>query len=93
MRLMTIGMVATMAAAILGMDVSIAHAQSCFDLWVQRNSIYKRAGYCFKTTPAIRHFGNAGCMYDNEAELPLTPGERARIAGIVRMERRFGCSQ
>jgi hypothetical protein len=35
-----------------------AHADVCFDLWVQRNSIYKAYGYCFKTPKAISYFGN-----------------------------------
>ena len=91
MRLTTIGMSAAMVAAILGMDVSSAHAQSCSELWLERNQIYKRAGYCFKTSRAINYFGNAGCMYDNEARLPLSPGERSQIARIVGMERRLGC--
>jgi hypothetical protein len=91
MRPMVIGMLAAMAAAISGMDVSTAYAQSCFELWVQRNSIYKRAGYCFKTSRATSYFGNAGCMYDDEAQLPLSPGERSQIARIMGMERRLGC--
>lgn len=28
-------------------------ANICDDLWVQRNSIYKAYGYCFKTPKAI----------------------------------------
>jgi hypothetical protein len=30
-------------------------------------------------------------MYDSEYRLPLSPGQRERIAWIVRMEREFGC--
>jgi len=91
MRAMMIGRSAAITALILGVDVSTAYAQSCSDLWVQRNSIYKRAGYCFKTSRAISYFGNAGCLYDDEARLPLSPAERSRIASIVGMERRLGC--
>src|SRR5690349_15037948 len=39
-----------------------AQAGICDDLWVQRNSIYKAYGYCFKTPKAINYFGNAGCQ-------------------------------
>jgi hypothetical protein len=92
MRPMTIGMLAAIAATSLAITVSTAHAQSCYDLWVQRNSVYKEAGYCFKTPRAIRYFGNAGCTYDNEADVPLSPGERGQIASITGMERRAGCS-
>jgi len=51
--------------------VSDAQAQSCGELWYRRNSIYRGAGYCFKTARAIRAFGNAGCSYDSEYSLPL----------------------
>lgn len=72
--------------------VSVASAQSCQDLWVERNSYYKDAGYCFKTRRAIAYFGNRGCMYDIEASVPLPRGIRARIAEIAWLERRNGCN-
>ena len=40
---------------------------------------------------AISTFGNAGCLYDVEAALPLSPDQRERIAYLVRMEREYGC--
>jgi hypothetical protein len=91
MRARVIGMAIVVAAAFMGMDVPTAHAQSCFDLWVERNTIYKRAGYFFKTSRAINYLGNAGCRYDDEAELPLSPRQRSQIARILGMERRLGC--
>jgi hypothetical protein len=69
-----------------------ANAQSCQALWVERNSYYKEAGYCFKTARAISYFGNAGCRYDNEAAVPLSSAVRARIAQITRIERQYGCN-
>jgi hypothetical protein len=63
----------------------------CQRLWVERNGIYKDAGYCFKTARAINYFGNAGCRYDIEAALPLSPSERARIMDILAEERANGC--
>ena len=68
-----------------------AFAQSCGDLWYERNAIYKDAGYCFSTPRGVRAFGNAGCQYDNITGVPLSPGARARVAEIVRMERMYGC--
>lgn len=73
-------------------SASSASAQSCQGLWVERNSYYKEAGYCFKTERAISYFGNAGCMYENEASLPLSRLDRLRIADIIRLERRLGCN-
>lgn len=72
--------------------MSSAHAQSCQDLWVERNSYYKDAGYCFKTERAISFFGNQGCIYYDEGSVPLPRGIRARIAQIAAMERRNGCN-
>jgi hypothetical protein len=72
--------------------MSAARAQSCQELWVERNSYYKEAGYCFKTSRAISYFGNGGCIYDIEASVPLPREIRARIAEITRIERRMGCN-
>ena len=79
------------AASGIGL-ISAASAQSCQDWWVERNSYYKQAGYCFKTSRAISYFGNGGCIYDIEASVPLPRDIRARIAEITRMERRNGCN-
>lgn len=68
-----------------------ARADVCDDLSYQRNAIYKAAGYCFKTAAQIRIFGNAGCMYDDQADVPLSARDRAAVAGIVRQERDYGC--
>ena len=77
----------------LGLGIPAANAQgnACFRLWVERNEIYKANGYCFKTQRAISHFGNAGCEYDSEADVPLSRSERARIARIIAEERALGC--
>jgi hypothetical protein len=91
MRAITHVVLILAAAIVVEASLSTAYAQSCEQLWVQRNSIYKRAGYCFKTSQAIRYFGNGGCAYDDERDLPLSQGERAQISRIVGMERRMGC--
>jgi hypothetical protein len=81
----------TMTAAILGAATAAQAQGICEDLWVARNSIYKEAGYCFKTARAINYFGNYGCRYDVEAALPLSPDQRARISRILSQERNNGC--
>jgi len=91
MRMAATAVTVGLAMATLGGAMSLAYAQSCQALWYERNSYYKEAGYCFKTAPAIRAFGNAGCMYDNERDLPLSAAVRARINQIVRAERVLGC--
>ena len=73
------------------LSASGASAQSCGALYEQRNLIYKQAGYCFKTGRAIGTFGNAGCVYDNQGDVPLSAYQRARVARIAQLERAYGC--
>jgi YARHG domain len=81
-----------LATAVAGFANTAAQAQdACQRLWVARNSIYKAAGYCFKTQRAIGYFGNGGCLYDREGDLPLSPGDQARISEIQAQERAYGC--
>ncbi len=63
---------------------------SCAELSYERNAIFKRAGYCFKTAE-IERFGNAGCQFDNQADVPLSQRDRVTIADILRQERIEGC--
>jgi hypothetical protein len=82
-----------LAAACLGLAASVAPARAdvCFDLWVERNSIYKAYGYCFKTPKAINYFGNAGCQYDYEGDIPFSRADKARVLSIKTQERALGC--
>jgi len=64
---------------------------SCDRLWQERNQIYKDAGYCFKTARAIRYFGNSGCSYDREGDVPLSRQQREFVALITQVERSKGC--
>lgn len=67
-------------------------ALNCEDLWYERNATFKAVGYCFRTPRGIRTFGNAGCQFDNEADVPLSARQRAQIAQIRAAERRLGCT-
>ena len=82
-----------LAGALFGVFVAVtpARADVCFDLWVQRNSIYKAYGYCFKTPRAIAYFGNAGCIYDNEGAIPMSRADRNTVLAIKKRERALGC--
>lgn len=64
-----------------------AYAESCYDLWYQRNSIYAEYGYCFKTELGKQTFGLT-CDTSNP---PLTKDEKRRISQIKAEERRRGC--
>ena len=91
------GMLAALAGAVTlaamgwGVLISRAQAQGCMQLWVERNSYYKRAGYCFRTARAISFFGNGGCYINDLGAVPLSRSERARIAQIDAQERAMSC--
>jgi YARHG domain len=57
----------------------------CSKLWRQRNNIYADAGYCFKTTRAIREYGR-----DCTGGKPSSSGMR-RVRGIIAQEKACGC--
>ena len=69
----------------------LAQSDGCAELSYRRNSIYKQAGYCFKTAAQIRNFGNAGCQFDDQADVPLSARDREVVASILREERMLGC--
>ncbi|MBB4304092.1 hypothetical protein GGD81_003147 [Rhodobium orientis] len=61
---------------------------SCQDLWVARNEIYYRNGYCFKTRRGRNFFDNSGCSTSNP---PFSRVESSNVARIKRMEGNLGC--
>ncbi|MDR7037317.1 hypothetical protein J2X36_002064 [Methylobacterium sp. BE186] len=65
----------------------------CDELWGERNAVYAEAGYCFRTPRGIAAFGNAQCRYDDIRDVPLSARDRAKVADIVREERRNGCRE
>ena len=73
-------------AAIAG--ASPAQAQGrCSDLWHQRNEIYARNGYCFRTARARAAFG-PGCFPPYGR---LSGWEKNRVAEIQGEEDYLGC--
>ena len=81
------------ASAFIGVVAASAPARAdvCFDLWVERNSIYKAYGYCFKTPKAINYFGNAGCEYDSEGAIPMSRADKQNVLAIKKREQQLGC--
>jgi YARHG domain len=66
---------------------------TCNELWTSRNQIFKDQGYCFRTARAIRVFGNAGCRFDQIADVPLSASQRAEIGEIERYEQIRACAR
>ena len=69
-------------------SVQPAWADSCYDLWWQRNEIYNRNGYCFQTRDGMDAFDNSDCYTDSP---DFTRGEQRRIDQIKRQENNMGC--
>lgn len=67
---------------------SPASAQgTCYSLWYERNEIYARNGYCFKTARAREVFG-AGCFPPYGR---LTGWEARRVRDLQAQEDAIGC--
>lgn len=64
---------------------------SCDALWQQRNSIYKAAGYCFKTSKAVATFGNDGCKFNEIRNVPISDRDRQTLDQISALEARMRC--
>jgi hypothetical protein len=64
---------------------------TCDQLWFGRNSIFKEAGYCFKTPRAIAAFGNAGCLYDDINSVRLSTENQDFAEAIQIAERAKAC--
>jgi hypothetical protein len=63
----------------------------CDQLWFGRNSVFKEAGYCFKTQRAIAAFGNAGCRYDDVSVVILTLENQSFVQAAQNFERAKSC--
>ncbi len=98
--LRTLGMLSLVAAAGVFFDGTLSSAgaqdglssMSCGDLWYRRNAIFARNGYCFKTDRAVRVFGNEGCRFYVESDVPMSRAEREEVEFIRAIERRRGCN-
>jgi hypothetical protein len=76
----------------VGTQMNVA-ALTCDQLWHRRNDIFKSAGYCFHTPQAISVFGNAGCVYSNVSNLPLSDKDRQIVDQIQNAERLQMCQR
>jgi hypothetical protein len=92
MKLKTLILASILAlGATASAQAQVAPGDYCGLLWFQRNSLFKQAGYCFKTAKAIRQFGNAGCQYDDINDVPLSARDRKTIDTLQNLERQHNC--
>ena len=88
MRLLSTTAAALAVAAALG--ATTAHAQSCHSLWVERNSYYQRAGYCFRTPRAQPELTNVSTQFGSEI---LCGGGVEIVAEVVNDDHGLRCSR
>jgi hypothetical protein len=72
---------------------SSLHADSCDELWYERNAILWSAGFCFRDPRAVRVFRNTACAYDRMFEVPLTSGDSMLVRLLEQAEAAKGCAQ
>lgn len=76
------------AALALTVGLSPAMAESCYDLWYERNQIFDDNGFCFKTQLGKDTFDNSDCYTSNPS---LSRAEVRRVAQIKARERAKRC--
>ena len=81
-------LVAVAAAGMFAALTGAAVAQSCFDLWYERNSIYDENGYCFSTELAQEYFDNDDCWTKRPK---FSRSEQRQIEAIKEEEDDRGC--
>jgi len=67
----------------------IAVANECMLLWIERNSIFDRNGYCFNSDLGRGYFNNSDCYTSSPS---LSSSENSRMSDIQARESRLGCA-
>ena len=69
-----------------------ASGDTCDSLWLRRNTIWKRNGYCFTSIKAKQALGNAGCSRDQAAaRSAMSSTDLAEIDALSAKEQGMGC--
>jgi hypothetical protein len=61
---------------------------TCEELWVTRNMLFHRAGYCFGSALGQTLFGNAGCTQTDAAAVAV---DRQAVDSMRGLEQHIGC--
>ena len=85
MRISTIGIFTALGVVL---SVQPALAESCYDLWYERNAIYDANGFCFSTRLGRQTFDNSDCYTKN---VRLSQDEQWRVDELKEEEDRRGC--
>ncbi|TLP69043.1 YARHG domain-containing protein [Parasedimentitalea maritima] len=66
--------------------------ETCNSLWLQRNAIFARNGYCFQSARGQQAFSNLGCRIGVPAgQIPLSASERQEVQHLRSRETALQC--
>lgn len=69
-----------------------ANASPCDNLWLRRNAIWHKHGYCFTTARGRQAFDTSACFRDQSAaRAAMSAGERTTVDTLLNEERALGC--
>ena len=69
-----------------------ANLSVCDTLWLRRNAIWHKHGYCFTTARGRQAFDTSACFRDQSAaRAAMSAGERTTVDGLLAEERSLGC--
>jgi hypothetical protein len=71
------------------LSVQPALAESCYDLWYERNAIYDRNGFCFSSDLGQQTFDNSDCWTKHAK---FSRSEQRQIDAIKEEEESRGCN-
>ncbi len=64
----------------------------CDRLWLQRNAVFARNGYCFQSARGRAAFSNAGCLQGVAAgDIPMSDADKREIDRLLAQERAQQC--
>ena len=67
-------------------------SDTCDSLWLRRNTIWKRNGYCFSSARAKQALVNAGCSRDQAAaRAAMSASDLAEVDALSAQEQGMGC--
>lgn len=65
---------------------------TCEQLWVARNTLFAKRGYCFQSARGKAAFGHLPCVAGQSTDAtPLTNAERDQVSQLLAAERAQGC--
>lgn len=86
------GSLSAAAAPPAAHSATASSGDNCDAIWLERNAIWKRHGYCFTTDRAKLVFGNHDCFRDlPAARAAMSIADRSRVEILAEREKNMKC--